>query len=74
MSKFLPTKSENPMELANIAQKIKYHEYIKCQEIAINVLDNIISKGLILSRIHPWDWKRGWTKAISILIHFQFQI
>ncbi|MDP8906242.1 MAG: hypothetical protein M3M88_01830 [Thermoproteota archaeon] len=48
MSKFLPIKSEIPMELANLAQKIKYHEYTKCQEIVINALDNITSKGLIL--------------------------
>ncbi len=48
MSKFLPIKSENPMELANLAQKIKYHEYTKCQEITINALSNITSKGLIL--------------------------
>ena len=48
MSKFLPIKSENPMELAILAQKIKYHEYTKCLEFPINVLDNINSKGLIL--------------------------
>lgn len=48
MSKFLPLKSENPMELANLAQKIKYREYTKCQEITNNALNNITSKGLIL--------------------------
>ena len=48
MSRFLPIKSENPVELAILAQKIKYHEYIKCQEIPNNALYNINSKGLIL--------------------------
>ena len=48
MSKFLPIKSEKPMELAILAQKIKYHEYTKCLEIPINALGNINSKGLIL--------------------------
>jgi hypothetical protein len=48
MSKFLPIKSENPMELAILAQKINYHEYTKCLEIPINALGNINSKGLIL--------------------------
>jgi hypothetical protein len=48
MSRFLPIKSENPGELAILAQKIKYHEYTKCLEIPNNALDNINSKGLIL--------------------------
>ncbi|MEJ7640933.1 MAG: hypothetical protein WKF36_01925 [Candidatus Nitrosocosmicus sp.] len=48
MSKLLPIKSEYPMELANLAQKIKYHEYTKCQEITIYALDNITLKGSIL--------------------------
>ena len=48
MSNFLPIKSENPMELAILAQKIRYHEYTKCLEIPINALGNINSKGLIL--------------------------
>ena len=47
MSRFLPIKSENPVELAILAQKIKYYEYTKCQEIPNNALDNINSKGLI---------------------------
>ncbi len=48
MSKFLPMKAEKPMVLGILTQKIKYHEYIKCQEIAINALEIITSKGLIL--------------------------
>ena len=46
--KFLPIKIKNRMDLANLAQKIKYQEYVKCQEITINALDNIASKDLIL--------------------------
>ena len=48
MSKFLPIKSENLMELAILAQKIKYHESTKCLEIPINALGNITAKGLNL--------------------------
>lgn len=40
MSKFLPIKFENPMELAKPAQKIKYHGYTKNLEIPIDALDN----------------------------------
>ena len=48
MSKFLLIKSENPMELAILAQKTEYHKYTKCLEFPINALDNINSKGFIL--------------------------
>lgn len=50
MSRFLPTKSGNPGELAILTQKIKYYEYTKCSEIPNNALDNINSNGLILLR------------------------
>lgn len=40
MSKLLPIKSENPMELAKPAQRIKYHGYTKNLEIPIDALDN----------------------------------
>ncbi len=47
MSKLLQIK-ESPMELSILAQKIKCHGYTKCPEIAINALNNITSKDLIL--------------------------
>src|ERR687894_422610 len=49
MSRFLPIKSENPGELAILAQKIKYHEYTKCLEIPNNKLDIIKNNGKRIS-------------------------
>ena len=47
MLKFLPIKPENPLELAKLARKIKYHGYTKCLEIPTNALDNKTLKDFI---------------------------
>jgi hypothetical protein len=48
MSKLLPVKAEISMELDNLSQKIKYREYIKFLEIAINIYYNITTMRFIL--------------------------